>query len=614
MKTSLHLAIGLLTASALITSCTESTGIVEQTQLQHEANSNIASPKTRAAKTDNLTFEEVKTYLEQCGYDTSTLTEHEDYYLIDSDMGFSKEGLAEAINQPSTRMASSKQLSKEYYRLNLNLNYTDNESLNAFIEAVDEWNSIADCSIDFSSTFHNNNRISRPQIRVDISENPIIGGATKLYELLLIKMPENGKPGSILINTNHANWKNIPYIQKVYVIMHALGHLVGCDHYNFNSKDYPGTQHDPNTIMQNESGLTNNNWLWQGFTAKDIQALQTMYKLEPATHKITCQPEIIGSDKTKMVVGTEYTLTASYEYDWLLNPTYSYEVIAAQDVVTYSVKNNTLKLKFLKGGSCTVRVRATDAYGEKKPDGSDYAFEVDYYAYPDKPTFTYPSSIDLNTFYTFRMALNNPDYKNVSYKYTVGEEFFDNNTDRSVDIEHDGKGTARIRFNDYGKYTVTAEAFYEGKSSKFIFGFTKLYRPDYTIGEENVPGVQSYGNIDLPKYSTTPTGDNLISMTRVLVKFGTNPLMTDRVACEVQDDIRQQIWIAPYRIDYRILEIRSRNLVTLNKGDSSFVRLPPGRTYWHPDMVNYVDHATLIYPYAWVFYTEDDRCGLLGKQ
>lgn len=103
-------------------------------------------------------------------------------------------------------------------------------------------------------------------------------------------------------------------------------------------------------------------------------------------------------------------------------------------------------------------------------------------------------------------------------------------------------------------------------------------------------------------------------MHRILVHFGTNPLMTDRVACEVQDDIRQQIWIAPYRIDYRILEIRSRNLVTLNKGDSSFVRLPPGREYWHPDSINYIGHATWIYPYAWVFYTEDDRCGLLGKQ
>lgn len=599
----------------LSVSCSQATGIEEQIESQHEAASNVASPKTRAAKEDDPTFEEVKAYLEQCGYDTSTLTEHEDYYLIDSDMGFSKEGLAEAISQPSTRMASEKQLGKEYYRLNLNLNYTDNESLKAFIEAVNEWNSIAECSIHFTSTFHNNNRISRPQTQVEIYENPLISGATKLYDLMRVKMPIKNKAGnSILINTNHANWKNIPYIQKVYLIMHALGHLVGCDHYNINSKDYPGTQHDPNTIMQDETGLTDNIWLWQGFTAKDIQALQTMYKLEPETYGISCQPEITGSDKTKMVVGTEYTLTASYEYDWLFNPTYSYEVIAAKDVVTYSVKNNTLKLKFLKGGSCTVRVLALDAYGEKKPDGSNYAFEVDYYAYPDKPTFTYPSSIGLNEFYTFRMALNNPDYKNVSFKYTVGEEFFDNNTDRSVDIEHDGKGTARIRFNDFGKYTVTAEAFYEGKSSKFIYGFTKLYRPDYTIDEEKVPGVQSYGNIDLPKYSTTPTGDNLISMTRVLVHFDTQPLMPHRVACDIQDDIRQQIWIAPYRIDYRILEVRSYRLVTLNKGDSSFVRLPPGRRYWHPDMVNYIDHATLIYPYAWVFYTEDDTCGLLGKQ
>lgn len=609
MKTLQILGI-LLSVGMLSVSCSQATGIEEQIESQHEAASNVAS-KTRTAKADDPTFEEVKTYLEQCGYDTSTLTEYEDYYLIDSDMGFSKEGLAEAISQPSTRMIVTNLLKKEFFRLNLRFIRSDFSIDQSFIDAVNEWNNIENCSIDFASDLHYNTKSGRMDCTVYIQDDPLNG---KYPNMIHVTMPAIGKPGEICINTKHKLWKAIDATQKKYAIMHALGHLVGCGHSDFMAHQYQGTMPDPNSIMQDEQGLSENNSMWQGFTMWDIQALQTMYKLEPATHKISCQPEITGSDKTKMVVGTEYTLTASYEYDWLFNPTYSYEVIAAEDVVTYSVKNNTLKLKFLKGGSCTVRVLALDAYGEKKPDGSDYAFEVDYYAYPDKPTFTYPSSIGLNEFYTFRMALNNPDYKNVTYKYTVGEEFFDNNTDRSVDIEHDGKGTARIRFNDYGKYTVTAEAFYEGKSSKFVFGFTKLYRPDYTIDEEKVPGVQSYGNIDLPKYSTTPTGDNLISMTRVLVHFDTQPLMPHRVACDIQDDIRQQIWIAPYRIDYRILEVRSYRLVTLNKGDSSFVRLPPGRRYWHPDMVNYIDHATLIYPYAWVFYTEDDTCGLLGKQ
>lgn len=577
-----------------------------------DANTTSNTVNTRACDVNSLTFEKVKNYLDQCGYDTSALTEHEDYYLIDSDMGFYKERLAEEIAQTSPRMVYTSLLDKEHYRMNINYTPFEFSDSQIFINAVNEWNNVKNCCLNFTSSNLNNDNPKRWQIDLTIQPDPFGPGAYP--NMIFVEAPTKGRPGTkIIINTNTKLWKTIDATQRKYAIMHAIGHLVGLGHYDFSGKHYPNTIADPNTIMQDERGLLQNNSLWQGFTGHDINALVEMYYLEPATHKITCQPEITGSDKTKMVVGTEYTLTASYEYDWLVNPAYSYEVIAAKDVVTYSEKNNTLKLKFLKGGSCTVRVRATDAYGEKKPDGSDYAFEVDYYAYPDKPTFTYPSSIGLNTFYTFRMALNNPDYKNVTYKYTVGEEFFDNNTDRSVDIEHDGKGTARIRFNDFGKYTVTAEAFYEGKSSKFVFGFTKLYRPDYTIDGESAPG-ESYGNIDLPVYTTTPTGDNLLSMQHVLVHFDTQPLMPHRMACDIQDDIRQQCWHAPERVDYRILEIRSYRLVTLNKGDSSFVRLPPGREYWHPDSINYLGHTTRVYPYAWIFYTEDDRCGLLEKQ
>ena len=603
----------LLATGIILTSCSDSTGIEDRIKLQYETATTVESPKTRALKADDLTFEQVKTYLDQYGYDTTTLTEYEDYYLIDSDMGFSKERLAEAMSQPATRMAYKKLLDKQYHRLNLNLNYTDNEGLQAFIEAVNEWNNVTGYSISFTSSFHNNNRISRPQTRVEISENPLISGTQKLNSLIHVEMPLNGNSGNkVLINTNHANWKKIAYTQKVYLIMHALGHLVGCDHYDFNSKDYPGTQHDPNTIMQDETGLNNNNWLWQGFTAKDIQALQTMYKLEPETYALVCQPEITGNDKSKMVVGTEYTLTASYDYDWVFKPTYSYEVIGAKDVVTYSVKNNTLKLKFLKGGDCTVRVTTIDAYGEKKPDGSDYAFEVDYYAYPDRPTFTYPKSITLDTFYTFRMAFNNPDYKSITYNYTVREELFDDNTDRSVDIEQDGKGTAKIRFNDFGRYIVTAEASYGGKNAKFIFGYTKLYRPEFTTALGLVEEGPDF-NYTLPTYSTTPTGKNLTGMYSASVKLGSDPLLPYRVSCDVQADVRQQCWNAPERVDYRILKIRELRHVILPKSAQPFVHLEPDSLYRHPDSINYMNHCTVIYPYAWVFYPENDRCALLKE-
>lgn len=50
------------------------------------------------------TFDQVKRYLDKVGYDTTTLTEHDGYYLIDGDMAFETDRLAEAIAQVEPKM------------------------------------------------------------------------------------------------------------------------------------------------------------------------------------------------------------------------------------------------------------------------------------------------------------------------------------------------------------------------------------------------------------------------------------------------------------------------------------------------------------------------------
>lgn len=597
----------------IMAGCSDAIGIDDPILSAETSMASFEQSQTRSLKVEDLTFEEVKRYLDQHGYDTATLTEYEDYYLIDSDMGFSKERLAEGMGQPATRMAYTKILDQKYHRLNLNLNYSANEGLKAFEEALYEWNNIPDCSIDFSSSIENN-KPSRPQIYVDITEDPLISGPSQLKGLIYTEMPLDGKSGGrVLINSNHESWKNIAYTQKIYLIMHALGHLVGCSHYDFNSKDYPGTQHDPNTFMQNETGLKDNNWLWQGFTAKDIQALKIMYPLAPATYSVTCQPEITGSDKTKMVVGSEYTLTATYDYDWVFNPTYTYEVIRGKEFVTTSVKDNKLKLKFTKGGSCKIWITANDALGEKDPDGNAYTFDAEYHAYPDKPTFTYPSSIRMGEFCTFKMALDNPEYKNITYTYSVKEVLFDNNTARSATIEQDGKGTARIRFNDYGKYYVTAKAVYGGKSAEFKFLYTHLYRPEPEISPMLVEPGPNFGSAGIPEFTTEPTGENLIGIYRMRIRFDKAALMPHRIVCQVTGDRRQQFWQSPGRVDYRIIDYcTEQRQVILTEADSAYVDLSDERSYFHPDSVNYKEHRTVIYPYATAKYTEEDWCGLVN--
>lgn len=611
MKTFLRLYF-FLSASILFTGCSESSGIIDQTIPSKILLENSDQTKTRSLKVEDLTFEEVKRYLDQCGYNTTNLTEYEDYYLIDSDMGFYKERLAEEIAQTAPRMVFTSLLNKEHYRININFTpyeFTDSQIFN---DAINEWNNINNCCLNFTSSNFNNGNPKRWQVDLTIQPDPYGPGAYP--NMIFVEAPTKGIPGTkIIINTNSKLWKKIDATQRKYAIMHAIGHLVGLGHYDFFGNHYQNTVADPSTIMQDERGLNQNNTMWQGFTGHDINALVEMYHLEPATHKITCQPEITGSDKTKMVIGTEYTLTASYDYDWVFNPTYTYEVIRGKEFVTTSVKDNSLKLKFTKGGSCKIRITANDALGEKDPDGNAYTFDAEYHAYPDKPTFTYPSSIRMGEFCTFKMALDNPEYKNITYTYSVKEVLFDNNTARSATIEQDGKGTARIRFNDYGKYYVTAKAVYGGKSAEFTFLYTHLYRPEPEIFPMLVEPGPNFGSAGIPEFTTEPTGENLIGIYRMRIRFDKAALMPHRIVCQVTGDRRQQFWQSPGRVDYRIIDYcTEQRQVILTEADSAYVDLSDERSYFHPDSVNYKEHRTVIYPYATAKYTEEDWCGLVN--
>lgn len=70
----------------MLTGCSAPIGIDDITPSSDDANTISDAVNTRACNVNSLTFEQVKNYLDQCGYNTSTLTEYEDYYLIDSDI------------------------------------------------------------------------------------------------------------------------------------------------------------------------------------------------------------------------------------------------------------------------------------------------------------------------------------------------------------------------------------------------------------------------------------------------------------------------------------------------------------------------------------------------
>lgn len=91
----------------------------------------------------------------------------------------------------------------------------------------------------------------------------------------------NGKPGSsIRINLDYNNNKIIPRLQKIYNMVHELGHCFGLRHTNWKSIGESGANHidgtptsDPNSIMNGGTAESS----WNGFSENDRHAIWTLY-------------------------------------------------------------------------------------------------------------------------------------------------------------------------------------------------------------------------------------------------------------------------------------------------------------------------------------------------
>lgn len=556
------------------------------------------SAVSRSVEEVDLSFDAVKAFLEQEGYAASTLTEYEDYFLIDSDMGFSKEDLAKAMSEPDSRAVCSTLLDKKYYRMELGLCYGSNDAYTAFLAAIDEWNSVRCCVHFATSWIPSPCSTSRLDVEVVALDDPPFLGGTQLKDLMYVSMPLKSRPhGAIYINTAHPNWKNINLDQKVYMFLHAFGHLVGLQHQEFFSEHYPGTEYDPNTIMQSESGLSSNIFLWQGLTAKDKTALRTIYPMTTESYEIACTPGLSENEPNRMKIGQEYTLKAYYEHPWVFEPDYDYELIAEEGVVSRIPSLEPCKFVFNKAGSCRVQVSVRDAFWETWPHIA-YSFEVTYRAYAESPTFICPKTVKLNEYNTFKIDFDNPDYQDATYSYKIQESVFDGNTAKSATIVEDGKGGAKIRFNDYGDYLVTATAKCGDKTWTFKYRFAKFYRPQY-----NVKSVVVEGDPDAPLPADCK---EFIDWNQVTVSFP--QAMEHRTFCRLHDEIRLQSWTEPIMIAYRTVSdtVTSK---TLSAGDKPTFVLDPQPEYISSRVLeDYPAGTVWVFPYAWVEYPED-FCG-----
>lgn len=517
--------------------------------------------------------------------------------------------MTERIAEPQTKMLHGNLLRKEFQRLNLEIQATCNTEI--LKKAIEAWNEMEGCSIDFTSSLDNNANLKRQSIIVMVMDDPMGSGTYK--NLLHVETPDNNggfsKVTKIVINTANKLWTEIDDNQRQYLFMHALGHLVGMRHYEFGN-DSDGTMNDSETIMLPETELATNKNLWKGFTQWDEEALQKFYPLQTAEWTVDCLP-LPEEGQNTLKLGTKYTIAAGCDHAWVFNPSYSYEVIADEGVVSHKTKDNTLEMTFLRPGSCTVVAAAHDYYGEKDPDGNDYTYRTTYRVKATEPVFIYPQSIKLGEFCDFKFEVDEAAFPDAECDFCVNEYIFDNQSDISVTTDRISDHHVRYRFNDYGEYLISASCTYGGKKQTYNYAYRHLYRPVIQVDphfDEILDPIESY----VPQRPGTSGGDTIFGAaykTDILLGATHNPL-SERVYCIVHEQYHQFTHdLTTRRLDYRTITTKSEGKA-LPVGSSPLITLPERCSMLDPNFTNYTNHYRVLYPYGTVTYPSD-YCGLV---
>ena len=548
--------------------------------------------KTRGIDTLSADYKMDMEILAAYGYDTMATVDCDSFYLVESELIFKKTKFQEYREQNNTRLNHSTKLGARFYRLRFVLYDNQFTNKDIFREAISEWNELEKCCLNFSTDFDNDQHIGRQLINVFIQDSPQSMGGS---ELIRVDMGLDEKPGTnIYINSKYKYWSELSREQKKYTIMHAIGHLVRLKH----SSEYD------TSIMQPESGLATNKNLWNGFSFEDKVLIPELYQLNPAKTQIDYNPTPEDNKGTmKLKIGVKYTVTTSYTYEWCYNPKYTITAEPISNPGSYEFKKtgeNSFDLCFVEAGECIVTFVVTDAI-----DGTEHKYKKKFNAAYDKPTFTVPSSIELGEYYDFKVAYQEDGFT-PTFKITVEESAFDNNTAQSVSIVQVNNGHVRIKFNDYGNYKVTARVSNNRNIPARYFYFSKYYRPDYNVTSTE-EGKVNEGNVNLPPSKPSqPTGENRLERYRYDISMGQAPTFEHRVACDIKTTYIQN-FLKFRRIDRSYIEDSAPRV--FRAGESAQLELTVYSMY-HPDSLNYVDHHSILYPLKCEVIYPKDACYL----
>lgn len=306
--------------------------------------------------------------LQSLGFETSAIIEMERHYLIEGDILFEKSKLP-FYNKAQTRQA--------YHTTGL-IAYSKQRTITVGVEnsiptsGVDDWREEIQEAINLWNPLSNLKMTYTSEANPDIlirsdSSDPLPNNV-----IAAASWPMNGQPGStIRINLDYYNNKTIPRLQKIYNMVHELGHCFGLRHTNWQAIGESTANHingtpssDPNSIMNGGTA----EYQWNGFSDGDKLAIEKLYSFSHCNAYFTGFPINIKN------FGVEkHTISVSSP-----EPIISYRNwhVTAGILVSVNALGNSATVILGSPITSSVCVDVMDAYGDIYRISKDYSTQT----------------------------------------------------------------------------------------------------------------------------------------------------------------------------------------------------------------------------------------------
>jgi hypothetical protein len=311
----------------------------------------------------------VKEKIKFLGLDGLPIEERGDYYVIDGDISVSKKSL-ESIDTKDIKNGRSKQASYTLIDFANQPNITvrvdnsiptsgDDDWWGTVQQAAIQWNGITGSRINFIYTTD-----PTADITVRTDTDPAFGLPLKDNTIAEGSWPSGGQAGfQVRVNLDFNSNASVSIPQKVYNMIHELGHNIGFRHTNwqglseFAGNGIPGTPNigsnpDPNSVMN--GGTANNSWV--GFSQFDVIALRTLYPgITVTLGGPGCVPQNGGAASW---TGQGHGGVGNYNYSW------KYIITRGVQKITGTATGQTLTLNFHSGDGLLYALVTVEDSGE----------------------------------------------------------------------------------------------------------------------------------------------------------------------------------------------------------------------------------------------------------